>query len=318
MKIYWYALAILLVIASVIFGMRWHTMSKEWTPREFIALVEKHYVSEEGPIRSYGTPENDEYLSESIGLYMNWLSDHKEEERLDQMMSVLKEKFFESNQGNLFVSWRISSNDKAFANASIDDARIAEVMASTDENATRLKETYNETQIVQGLVHDFYDWSVKKSSGRVVMSYGIPEFIEDEEKMVELYEEIAGSHDPFFPEAYLTESKTWKSNEKIHLVDQLLIALQLEKLELDNEKFYRFIRNDWQEDGKLSGNFDRITLEGGALESASVYALAAELANNKGDIDVANSWRERGLKLVTPEDGDYSKIHFFDLIWYAP
>jgi ferric iron reductase protein FhuF len=55
---------------------------EKWTEKEFMTIVNKHYMEPNGMIKSYGSVENKEYLLESLGLYMIWLWEHNQDKQV--------------------------------------------------------------------------------------------------------------------------------------------------------------------------------------------------------------------------------------------
>ncbi|WP_416147618.1 hypothetical protein ACM26V_15430 [Salipaludibacillus sp. HK11] len=305
------------VILFFIFWGRDDSLS--WTADDFNQIVKTHYLTEDGLIRSYGIDSNDHYLSESSGLYMKWLQDNHFEELLKVQISNLSSYFLVEKNNDYFLSWEINNDEEATANAWIDDIRIIDVLGSENAIALKLVESIKKYQIQNGMISDFYDWKQDAASDRVVLSYGSsdnPEF--NLPSMDTVFQLATERETTFFPEQYKFDSKKFEEASVVHMVDQLLIAIELEKEGESIDKFWTFLINQWNQEGIISGRFDREGLEGNMIESGSVYGIASKLAQIRGEDEIAGEWKNRGIEIVYQKDEDYSDVHFFDLIWIAP
>jgi hypothetical protein len=136
--------------------------------------------------------------------------------------------------------------------------------------------------------------------------------------MKDLYKKASSQGNPFYPEIYNIKEETFVRQEEVHLVDQLLTAIQLEKLNLNNDPFWSWLTTEWEKHHSISGRYDRKSQTGNEIESAAVYGFAAELAIMKGKSVLAREWAAKGFNLVNPKDRNFEDIHFFDLVWNAP
>ncbi|KIL46705.1 hypothetical protein KP77_28320 [Jeotgalibacillus alimentarius] len=286
-----------------------------WSSESFQDIVETHYMTDSGKIRSYGTNENEQFLLESTGLYVQWLADQELLEDVEIQLDVIEREFFVEENDKQFLAWKIEGQERAQTTAWIDDARVLPYMTNKD----RLIQSINKNQVKDGMVADFYDWAQQQSSNRVVLSYGMEEFDGlNLEGMQQLYEKIAQAEGTFYDEFYLIEEEQFEKADEVHMVDQLLIALELEELNLSNDQFWNWLQNEWETEGSISGRYDRNSLKGNLVESGAVYGIAAELAMQKSESELAEKWKQRGFELVYRENGDYGDVHFFDLVWNAP
>lgn len=166
----------LIVIVLLILIIGGWVMSKQGGSPSVAETVEAYYRGENGLIRNY--PEGEaEYLSESIGLYLDYLVLTKNEQAFQQEFERLDQYRQTVNQGEL-LKWKAA--DGVQVNALIDDVRIAHALL---EAATVFKqEPYKRLslEIQNGLIaqqfkdnnwHDFYDWSSLSLSNQVHFSY---------------------------------------------------------------------------------------------------------------------------------------------------
>lgn len=286
-----------------------------WSAESFHDIAETHYLTDYGKIRSYGMDESEQYLLESTGLYIQWLANQQLAEEVANQLHVIEREFLVENNGEQFLAWKIEGQEPARTNAWIDDARVLPYM----ENKAHVIQSIEENQVKDGMVADFYDWEHQQSSNRVVLSYGMEEF-EDLNLggMKQLYKKAAQADHIFYDEFYLIEEENFDQADEVHMVDQLLIALELEELSLSDDQFWNWLQNEWETERSISGRYDRNQLKGNSIESGAVYGIAAELARQKGNSELAEEWKQRGFDLVYRSDGDYGEVHFFDLIWNAP
>ncbi|MEN2769163.1 hypothetical protein [Ornithinibacillus xuwenensis] len=310
---------VLCIIVSVVYYLNHTEQRDEMSEETFMKIVSTYYLDSSGKIRSYGTTDNDEYLLESIGLYMSWLQKHEKTEELASFIETVTNEFL-VHQGNAaFLSWKIEGNQKLSSNAWIDDARILSILGPKHSLSKDIISTIEKYQVYDGLIMDFYDWEQKQASQRVVFSYGsgddTPISIK---KMDDLYHTVSESSDLFFPEFYDVTNKDFIAMEEVHMVDQLLIAIQLEKTGLDNDEFWTWLQTEWENNNLISGKYNRSSRLGNQIESGAVYGIAAALATLKNDDNLSNAWKQRGQQLVYDANNGYEDIHFFDLIWNAP
>ncbi|KIL53460.1 hypothetical protein KP77_04360 [Jeotgalibacillus alimentarius] len=208
---------------------------------------------------------------------------------------------------------QIEKDEKANANSWIDDRRVMGYLSYNES----IIQTIKKYQMTDGMTADFYDWKQQQSSNRVVLSYGTENISElHADSMKKLYQQIAQSGQIFKNEYYNIEHEEFEQADEVHMVDQLLIALELEKLDFENKHFWEWLQQEWSTKGAISGRYERKTLEGNDKESGAVYGIAAKLAREKERTDLVEEWRARGQSLVYNKD--YANVHFFDLIWNAP
>ncbi|WP_142393227.1 hypothetical protein [Alkalicoccus urumqiensis] len=273
-------------------------------------VIQDHYMEEDGRIRSYGTPDSDEYLSESAGLYLQWKHERGDRSGQAEVEEMIRRVFLVETEESAFLHWRIEGEEKIPVNAWIDDRRIADYTAD-EALRSALRQTAREHQLADGLPLDFYDWEQEAASARVVLSYG--PFPGEEEAMRQVYEDAA--IDPFFPERFLPESGEYEREEEVHLVDQMLAGAESEALGVSADPLWNWTVQMWEEEDKLPGRAIRATgAPASEVESASVYGTAAVWAAARGEQDLARSWQERAEALVRAP-GSYEDVHFFDLIW---
>lgn len=282
--------------------------------------VEKNYTNADGLIHAYPGKSDSEYLSESIGLYMDYLLLVQDKKAFHDQYELLTTSFIETANGSSFIPWRL--NEQASTNALIDDIRIiaalergAAMFGNKEYAATadELSRSISTTQLHDGYTVDFYDWSLALPANRLTLSY-----LHTSEAISAQSIELLKNTDPnriFFPEYYDTSKETYLNSEEVHLIDQLLIALNREKTEQHSDLFFRWIKEEWSSDHRLYGRYDRETAKPSVeYESLAVYYYLHSYLSVMGEGELAAEVVQRTQEIATEEM--LSQAHFFDYIHY--
>lgn len=298
-------------------------------------VVTNQYENKEGLIQNYaGKPEKQkiEYLSESIGQYMYYLVLVKDEKEFERQVTSLKEHFLVKDDGDLFIKWKVTK--KTVVNASIDDFRIIESLkkASSEFNepsyltlADQLENTILSTQLTDGLIVDFYDWKQKKKTNELHLSYLNDKMIKENKALDSvLYQKIitesSDLNSPFFNEVYNVEKKNYQTanEETVNMIDQFLIAINYIKLTNQlPEKFDQWLKNEWDEERKLAGGYNKQTLSPSVMyESSAVYSMAILYFMTTREMEYVEQIYTVLIKQPPfSSNVNYSEIHFFDYMW---
>lgn len=229
------------------------------------------------------------YLSESLGLWMEFLLSKNDAPHFQDQYQHLTDSFLMSNH---LVTWKIQNGQASGTNALIDDMRI---MLSLDQAAakwghsdyaqtardigTSLK-TYN---MNNGFFTDFYD--SQAASKDVTLSYVMPDALAVLKKNGIIDEETeqrnanvlysAPLKNGFLPKTYSSETKEYTYDSEINLIDQLYAAWHLPEGDEKASVLADWIKQEFQKNGKLYGRYSADTKEPAVqYESPSVYALA--------------------------------------------
>jgi uncharacterized protein YxeA len=319
-KIYiWIVLIAVLVLLFIFFWIRRETGD---TVQSY---VKENYMNSDHVISTFKTGENKQYLSESLGLYMNYLLLAKDKEGFREQVDVLEEIFVvEKNMGN-FVRW--SLDEQAGANALIDDVRITQALINGaklfdeqkyKELALNLNKSIFEHQHNNGIYSDFIDWNYGEPAARITLSYLTEDFFlafHDTELTEQLL--LNTSYDNlFFPEYYDIKTQNYQYGNEVHMVDQLLIAInKVNRGQQELTSFNEWLLSSWRDDGKIYGRYDRDSGEAlVSYESLAVYAFAYEYLTLIGEEQFAESMWEHAVRLeqsIVPEEK-----HFFDYILF--
>ncbi|MBT2581572.1 hypothetical protein J7E21_02000 [Planococcus sp. ISL-109] len=282
-------------------------------------LVDSHYVNDEGVIHAYPNDETSEYLSESIGLYMQYLLQVNDEQGFGKQVEILTDHFLIEQDGQYFVPWRLY--EKANVNALIDDVRIAAALKNAAKAfnepdflvlAEQILSSIRSRQHQGGIAVDYYDWSYGVAGKRLTLSYLINELTvsADSFDMLE-----AEKEQTFFPEYYDFDGKRYVESGEVHMIDQLLIAINRFDQGLPSPRFDSWLMAEWEEKSMLAGRFDRDT---GAptvdYESLAVYYYLWQYFER---IEQPRFAEEAAKQAELVTDGEVpGELHFFDFIHY--
>ncbi|WP_066187906.1 MULTISPECIES: hypothetical protein [Gracilibacillus] len=280
--------------------------------------VEDAYMSEQGLIHAYPNQEDSQYLSESVGLYLEFLLQVEDKDRFAEQVALLQDYFVQTSDGASFIAWELTDNTQV--NALIDDVRIIKVLKEAsdtfsepayDELAEDLLMVIKQTQIWKDVFVDYYDWEYQTTANRITLSYLIPAFFQffPEAAANRLILENASGDPVFYPEYFELSTQTYQFDGEAHMVDQLLIALNKEQV---NMAFEDWIIKEWEREDRLYGRYDKETLESTVeYESLAVYGYLHRFFMKIGDEDLAEEVFQRAEVLAQESAG---QLHFFDFI----
>ncbi|QHZ45020.1 hypothetical protein [Bacillus sp. NSP9.1] len=248
-----------------------------------------HLISDEGLMKT-SLSDQPVYLSESLGLWMEFLVDKKDGTHFQEQYQHLTESFL-MNSG--LVTWKIENGQASGANALIDDLRImltldqaADLWGNRKYKKTARQigaalKTYN---MNNGIFTDFYDSSSKAASKDITLSYIMPDALAVLKKNGTIDEETvernvnilytAPLKNGFLPKLYNTETKEYSYDNEINLIDQLYAAWHLQQGDQKAAVLADWIKQEFQANGKLYGRYWADTKKPAVqYESPSVYAL---------------------------------------------
>ncbi|RAZ74574.1 hypothetical protein DP120_14690 [Planococcus halotolerans] len=290
---------------------------KKVVPQDFA----ESYFNEEKYIHAYPNAKDSQYLSESIGLYMEYLVLMEDEEKFaEQYDNLLNEFITEEGEENLFVNWLIFED--ATVNALIDDIRIAAALREADKlfdqpeyskTADKIIGTISRIQTNNNYTVDYYDWEIESPAQRVTLSYLISDVPENlnADRLLENVDADA----VFFPEYFDVLEEVYVKNEVVHMIDQLLIAINKERIGLSSGLFEEWLITEWEEEGRLFGRYDRETHEPRVMyESLAMYFYMNEYFLVIGEDEKAEEVKERATAII--ETNGTAETHFFDFIHY--
>lgn len=284
--------------------------------------VETNYMDKDGRIHAYQNDESSDYLSESIGLYMTYLVSIDDDKKFAEQYTQLKSNFIVREDDTHHIPWIIDKHSTV--NALIDDVRIINALQQASKKfdkpvyesfATQLAETIAQTQITNDLYTDFYDWLYDKKATRITLSYLTEEFLSalpNTSTTKGILKDMP-TNEVFFPEYYdLSKHQYIKQNE-IHMIDQLLIAINLHSIGINSAKFDTWLVKTWN-DNHLLGRYDRKSLQPTvSYESLAVYSYLYYYFNLINERKIAKDVVLHSTELANNLTKD---THFFDFIHY--
>lgn len=281
--------------------------------------VDSHYMNDEGVIHAYPNNQDSEYLSESLGLYLEYLLQVEDEENFAEQAAILKDRFLIETGGQVFIPWRLY--EEANVNALIDDVRIAAALEGAAAQfaepaylkfSQQILSAIEDRQHQQGTAVDYYDWSYQLAGNRLTLSYLIDEMTVLPESFAML---DTGESEVFFPEYYDFDEKKYVKSGEVHMIDQLLIAVNRFDQDIESPEFESWLTEEWVTRGQLAGRYDRETGKPTVdYESLAVYYYLWQYFERIEQAEFAKQVVQRAESLAGEELPD--DLHFFDFIHY--
>lgn len=282
--------------------------------------VEQFYENDEGLIHAYPQEPDSEYLSESIGLYLEYLLLIEDQKTFQKQVENLQNHFLIKEHNFLFVQWRLHHN--ATTNALIDDMRIISVLERAAHHfgnvdykdlAEELSSTIANTQKVEDYTVDFYDWTLSLPAQRLTLSYLNKAHLVSKSSFSLL--QTAEMNKIFFPEYYDTRQHEYSKNEEVHMIDQLLIAINREQANLHSELFFDWVKKEWNSTHKLYGRYNRETQNSTVdYESLAVYYYLSFYFSLMDEEKLALEVVKHAKEIATEDM--LKQAHFFDYIHF--
>ena len=265
--------------------------AKDGLPAEQYLL--KYMTKWDGRIQTDLLNQKDVYLSETVGLWLDYLLLKDDEKQFAKQVGVLKKHFLTEDH---LVTWEIQNKKKAPANASIDDLRIMNALfeASAKWNEPRYSElalkmarSLGDYQINDEFMVDYIDLVSKYQGTVITLSYIIPSAFNQLHEhnsisqqaytnMQKLLVDMPHTSIGFYPKSYDIRTKNYLFDEEVNMIDQFYIGYHRAQWEGDVKPLITFTKQALANgSGKLYGRYDLKT--GKAVvdyEGAAVYALA--------------------------------------------
>lgn len=304
-------------------------------------FVQKFLQKEDGRIKTNITDRSNEFLSESIGLWMEYLVAKNDYVQFDEQVEILKTYFL--TKDNL-VTWELQGEKKAPVNALIDDLRIIDALFTAGEKwndkgyrklAEKMSMQLVTYQTLDNLMIDLIDLGNKHQDTNLTLSYIIPsvykKMVKNDVLPGEIYDatktvllEAPISNVGFFPKTYHVPTKKYIYDEEINLIDQLYVGYHRVQWDGDVSHLLKFIKKAYvNSDERLYGRYDALT--GKPIvqyEAPGVYALAILMCLELEEHDFARELYKNMKKLQqvnesSPYNGGYIDIqsketHSFD------
>ncbi|WP_145408993.1 glycosyl hydrolase family 8 [Paenibacillus xylanexedens] len=306
---------LLIVVASITAGSMIY-IKGQWVVDErspTVAFVQHHMTNPNGTLASYlqdATSEEPdivagrEALSESLGLWMQYAIAKNDEALFKQNYDLLTTYYLMPQK---YIAWKLDAEGESSVttNALGDDLRIIGALlsaaelweqdkASVLETAAELTKTLNQSVQMEGYYVDFHDFSNGISSDTLSLAYvDLPALkaMEQHELLepgtYEKYGDMLKSMPDdgvFYPKSFNVTSKTYIYDDKVNLIDQLIVANHLATTSHKPDKLISFLKKEFKTRKQLAGQYKRSDhTPVVAYESPSVYGLAILLAIKSGD-----------------------------------
>lgn len=285
-------------------------------------VVEMRYTNDEtGMIHAYLDKMDSQYLSESAGLYMEYLVKANDKEAFATFFDAFKKPFLMEKDGHLFIKWELKKD--THVNALIDDLRIAAALDKAAElfsepvyasTAKQIVGGIRNNQFKDGIPADFYDWKYGEQAQRITLSYLTGEFFRyfaKDGKGQELLQQAYSEDETFFPEYYDMKKQEYIAQPEVHMVDQLLIASNRMHVNIQSPDFLSWLKANWQQKQKIYGRYARDSGKPAVkYESLAVYYYMQQYLDQAREPDMAEAVRDRMKKIAPARVGKDS--HFFD------
>ncbi len=307
-------------------------LEKKVSEKDLIKFLRERFIDKRGLIISEirnNKPSNYSLL-ESYGELMEYALQKKEQKLFDILLRNIK-KYFLSQEGYLY--WRINRKTLRPDNATalIDSLRILYNLVSAYENFRKEEYLKEAQKIADGILKyntfreyflDTYDGTSKKKIFKISLFYldlekikkislYLPEFKKYYSSAKNILEGYTKTHSPFFPKEYDYISKKYIFTENINILEQVLIALNMEnKKNIDN--FLNFNNMELYKNGKIYSYYH---LKGEKIvnnEDPTIYSLISRLymkmENKKKALET--------LKLIQRFEnkkgiGDFENMNFY-------
>ncbi|MGM8213104.1 lipoprotein YdaJ [Virgibacillus sp. W0430] len=229
-------------------------------------------------------------LSESIGLWMEYLAEKEDTKLFDKAYQTIEELFLTKEN---VVMWKIENGKSATTNALIDDLRIMEALFREGER--RNKEEYITTakRIANGVLKnnrieahfvDFFDVQYKERDSKLTLSYVSPtafqylvkysKFSKKDLVFLKQFMQNVPLKNGFYPKSYRISDDSFEFDDTINLIDQLYVAMHMERFDINTESFYAWLKETFYKEDHLYGRYDGSTKKNAVeYESVAVYAL---------------------------------------------
>lgn len=294
-----------------------------------VRFINNHFVYKRGVIKQFNPDlphQKEEYLSETLGLWMLYLVESDRQKLFDDQTQYLK-KYFKAPAG--WVYWRIESDQVNSCNATLDDLRIAYAQKLAGKKWKKKEYVRLAHQIAltmkplnlrdNYLVESYCENPNPDISELVDLSYlDLPALQSlvafDKDWNGVLYRAQKLLHEGktpigFYYDKYQVLNKKY-SLQDMNLINQLICAIAEEQMGESSKPFYEFLKKQYLKNGKILGRYHPLT--GKPLvnyESPAVYGLFLSYAVAQKDHDLTTKLKDHLLRLQN-RDGSFGVAPF--------
>lgn len=319
-------------LAMIIFAIVYHDEPREINEEVEIytnemsateLFIQKYLLMENGMIRTNFSDRKDGKLalSESLGLWMDYLVAKGDMTQFDRAYKTMKEEFQLSNH---LLSWKIEDGVGAKTNALIDDLRVIEALFKMGEltnnrdyidEAVEMAKAIKDHHISNGYFVDFYDVEHEEKNDFTTISYLKPNALFYMEKYKILEPNVVTNmltllkqlpiENGFYPETYFLKEDRFAFEEEVNLIDQIYIGLHREQANVDSSILFDWLKETFYKENQLFGRYDAKTKKPTVTyESVAVYSLTIIYSLEKGDQIFAKDVYDRMIELRVADKGD--------------
>lgn len=318
-KQFFYATSV--VLLAIIIVLLFNSQDKYHNVQKYVSTA---YSEGTSLIHAYPHETDSQYLSESIGLYMNYLLLANDAENFDKQVQNIKEQFIVYNNDDIYILWTLDKNTSV--NSLIDDVRIINCLIKGSkqfdkkeykELAKKFSKTLEKKQKNENIYTDYVDWTINKTASRITLSYLTHDFFETLQNTKETEQLLLNTNSNliFFPEYYDISQEKYKYAQEVHMIDQLIIAINRQELDISSPAFQKWITSEWKTRKKILGKYTRNTLRPSVeYESLSVYTYLFKYFKLINQDDLANEIKTHAQSIA--DNSGLEAAHFFDYILY--
>ncbi|MEI6100414.1 MAG: hypothetical protein WCP73_01130 [Eubacteriales bacterium] len=259
--------------------------------------VRTNYL-EQGYEPAYAT--GSDVLSESQGLYLQYLAQKKDEDTFKQVLAYTVKNL---DNGTIFrYRYDVSGLHVYNMNAALDDLRIIHALMVAGESfhpeyteqAKSLAKRFYGTNVANGFIHDIYDSDHKAVNSTITLCYIDLNTIQSLSRKDATFQTVYGNMlgllkngriSDAFPMYYTQYSYTdskYGEAKGINMVQSMLCALHLAEIGECPADTIQLIRNKVS-DGELFGEYDLSGKPVGNVQSTALYAIAAMIGRTARD-----------------------------------
>ncbi len=294
-----------------------------------VEFVLNHLTYRRGVIKQFDPLKNsqeNEYLSETLGLWMVYLVETQRQSIFDKQVKNLQRYFLSPED---WVYWRIDQSTPSSCNASLDDLRIAFALAQAGKIWKQKKYLALSAVMAQRMkkinlrdnyfVESYCEAPQPDISFKVDLSYldlpamaYLSQFDKDWQAVLYRSQKLLnGGKTPtgFYFDKYLIDKSKYGLQD-MNLINQLICAQVESQVNGKPSKLYLWLKNEYLKKGKVYGRYHPVTLK--ALvdyESPAVYGLMLSLAVFQNDMEFAQPLAKK-LLLLQNNNGSFGQAPF--------
>ncbi|PLR96051.1 glycosyl hydrolase family 8 [Bacillus sp. T33-2] len=280
-----------------------------------------HMVNTNGTLATYlqdsGKLDSDlvqgrEALSETLGLWMQYALEKNDRKMFEKSFELLT-RYFMSEDGLVYWKLEPSGLSDVSTNATVDDLRIVGALfnaadlwgsKSYQETAVLISNFLTENNRSGNLLSDYYDARQDSPGDRVTLSYIDPSALADMARAdavpAEVYQSMiallagAPEQNGFYAKSFNIKTGQYQFDQEVNMIDQMLVAINLNRIEVNTRPLLHFIKKEFNEQGAILGRYNNKTKKPTVkYESPALYGLAIMYCVETGEEELALSMYTR-------------------------